>query len=152
KTTKVQIDATASSNAPVLALFDSAALSVPPSEVVLAPDSPAEADTNPAQTPTVTGSWVRYRGDLSNLTVSSQPQTQINNQDNVNNDTPTELLDPINRRNTVVNADTTTMQATYISPSCGGVDSANDALYRFVPSASQQVRISTSYPQTALHP
>jgi cysteine-rich repeat protein len=155
KSTQVQIDATAPSPAfqPVLALFNSAALSVTPPAQNIAPDSPAEADVNPSPTPQIAGNWVRYAGDTANLTISAQPQTQINNQDNVNNDTPTELVDPINRRDTVTNADTSmaSVQATYLAPSCGGLATNKDELYHFVPTTSGTVRISTNYPQTAMH-
>ncbi len=150
-TTKVKIDASASGNPPVLALFRSETLdNTVLAPIPLAPDNPSEADANPSPTPIIDNNWVRYSGDIANLTASNQPQSQINNQDNANNDTQTELYDPYNRRVTVVNADSSaaSMQATFPAPSCGGADSSHDALYRFVPSQSGQVRISTNYPQT----
>jgi cysteine-rich repeat protein len=154
KTTRVEIDATASSNKPVLGLYNTAALGAIPTPVFLQNDEPAQANFNPSPTPVINNNWVRYSGDTVDLTVSAQPQTTINNQDNANNDTPTELIDPINRRITVSNANTgaASVQATYPAPTCGGADDAKDQLYRFVPSQSGDIRISTNYPQTALHP
>ena len=82
---------------------------------------------------------MRYRRTSSHLTISTQPQTQISNQNNINNDTPTELIDPMNRRVTVTDANTSaaTAGATFDAPQCGGgavtSATARDQLYRFVP-------------------
>ncbi|MDD9939359.1 MAG: DUF2341 domain-containing protein, partial [Myxococcales bacterium] len=146
ETTTIQIDATNSTNNPVISLFDSAALGEAPAFQTVENDTAAEADVNPAPSPDLAGSWVRYDGDLSNLTISTHPQLEIDNQDNINELVPTELTDPIDRRITVINASTDSMSADHPAPSCGGVDAAADALYRFVPTEDGQVRISTQNP------
>ena len=103
--TEVKIEASGPGR-PVVALYDSGALGVPPAPVTLGNDEAVQADFNPSPSPQVSGSWVRYASDLSNYTISNQPQTTINNQDNINVDTPTRLISPINRRLTVTNAST----------------------------------------------
>jgi cysteine-rich repeat protein len=153
KPTTVKIDAVGA-NPPMMALFRGASVSSPPAVVALAPDDPDEANYTPSPTPQIKDGWVRYAGNIADLTSSSKPQTDIDNQSNVNNDTPTEWVDPLSRRVTVLNATTaaSTGAATHPAPTCGGADGARDQLYRFVPSVSGDVRISAQYPDTAFDP
>jgi cysteine-rich repeat protein len=146
--TRVSIDASASAIDPVVTLYNSAALGESPTTITLENDDAADADVNPSPTPTVNGAAFRYAGDVANLTVSTQPQATVDNRDNVNETTPTDLADPMNKRVTVLNASTAAMVATHPAPMCGGVDAGPDALYRFVPTESGEVRISTNYAQT----
>ena len=148
RSTRVRIDASASAVDPAVSLYNSAALGESPSPIVLENDEAADADMNPAPTPEIGGAAFRYIGDIANLSISTQPQVTIDNRENVNETQPTDLTNPMNKRVTVVGASTSGMAATHPAPQCGGVDNAADALYRFVPSETGEIRLSTNYPQT----
>ncbi|MEY4579493.1 MAG: hypothetical protein RL701_4196, partial [Pseudomonadota bacterium] len=138
----------------VLGLYNSGNLGAAPTPLAIENDTRAQADAAPSPTQDVVNNWLAYKGDLSNLSTSSQAQISIDNQGNANETVPTELPDPINRRVTVLNANTSAMTADYLAPTCSmpSADSARDAIYRFVPSQTGTVRISANYSATAFDP
>ena len=154
KASTVQIDASRSGANTVLGLYNAGNLGQSPTPVLLENDTTADADAAPAPTPTVTNNYVSYRGNLANLSVSGQPQISIDNGGNANEIIPTDLPDPINRRVTVVNANTSAMSADYLAATCSmpAADPARDAIYRFVPSQSGLVRVSANYAATSFDP
>ena len=151
----MQIDARGSSSNAVLGLFSGRQpRTVAANCCTSENDARTDADLAPNPTPNVVSNWVAYNGDLANLTISSQPQLSIDNTGNANEVIPTELPDPINRRITLLNANTSGMAADYLAASCSmpSADGASDALYRFVPSQSGPVRVSANYSQTTFDP
>jgi len=151
---QVKIDGAGSTNGTTIALFNASSLGNTPAPTPLENDDRAAADANPTPTPDVNSNWLRYSGDLQNLTASSQPQTTVDNSGNFNEIIPTELPNPIDRRITVTNANTSAMTADYLAATCSmpAADNARDAIYRFVPSKDGQVRVSANYSQTAFNP
>jgi hypothetical protein len=154
KQSTIQIDARASNTNAVVGLFNAASLGQSPTPLLLNNDTREQADLAPAPTPNAANNWLAYRGDLVGMTPSGQPQTTVDNGGNANELIPTELPDPIDRRVTVTNASTASMVPDYLAASCSmpAADTANDALFRFVPSKSGPVRVSANYSQTQFNP